>query len=441
MSKSTKILLSFLSLCLIIGGGWWYKQSKNNSNSTDNKTASTSETSNNKSVNNRRNRNVPAMVDKASANDVPVIVTALGTITANNQATVRVRVDGLIESINFKEGSLVKAGDIIAKLDNRAFKTILLATQGQLKKDLAQLNIAKLDLERYKNLFAENSIAKQQVDTQSALVKQLEGNIDIDNANIESAKLNLSFTNVTAPISGRIGLKQIDAGNMARTSDTNGIATITQIQPIIASFSIPQENLALLIEKFEQAKQQGKDIIVEAKDRDNVTVIEAGKLIAIDNQTDASTGSIKIKAQFENKSNKLFTGQFVNINVILDMLKGVTTVMQSAVQKGNAGSFVYKVNMSDKKAVMTKVKLGVNFGERVVVDEGIAIGDTVVVDGLDKLRDGAVVSIANEANIGDKNRDSGEHIKHKHGEGKGNKEDVKQDMANKDIAKSANPNK
>ena len=397
MKKSSKLLVCLcIIVMLIIGGFWYYKKdtATETKNAEKNNTSSTNKEAKGENPNSRRNRVVPALVDKVTLNDVPIIINALGTVAANKQATVRVRVNGLVESINFTEGSIVKAGTVIAKIDARPFNAALLSAQGQLKKDQAQLNIARLDLQRYKKLLAENSIAGQQVDTQEALVKQLEGVVESDNANISSAKLNLSFTNVTAPISGRIGLKQVDAGNIVNTSDTNGIAIITEVQPIAATFSVPQENLTSLIERFEASKQKGGFIVIEARDRDNKTVLDTGKLIAVDNQTDSTTGSIKIKAQFSNKENKLFPGQFVNIHIILDTLKNVPTIMQSAVQRGNIGTFVYLVS-ADKKAVVQKITTGASLGNRIVVEQGLKEGDLIVIDGTDKLRDGVPITIAN----------------------------------------------
>ncbi len=396
MKTSSKVLICVFSIILIAGGGWWlYKK-----NIIKNETAGMGDNSNKYNQmkgGGRRNRVTPALTDKVILNDVPVIITALGTVNANKQVTVHTRVSGLLQSINFNEGGLVKAGQVIARIDARPFRAVLDGAMGQLAKDTAQLNSARADLERYQKLFAENSIARQQVDTQASLVKQLEGVISSDNANINAAKLNLSFTNVTAPIGGRIGLRQVDAGNMVNTSDMNGIAVITEVQPIAASFSVPQENLAPLVNSAEKAKQNHEFIIIEALDRDNKTVIDSGKLIAVDNQSDTSTGSIKIKAEFSNKTNQLFPGQFVNIRIILETLKNVPTVMQSAVQHGTSGSFVYLVT-NDKKAKLQKVTTGVLFNDRIVIQDGVKENDIAVIDGIDKLRDGVPINIANNNN-------------------------------------------
>jgi len=389
MKTSNKILICLIILALA-GGAWYYINTKKSTPTTDKLP---------KNSKGNRRPPTPAVLDSVTSEDVEVAVSAIGTIIANKQAIIQPRVEGLLESINFKEGSFIKKGQLIAKIDARNFQAALMNAKGQLAKDEAQLQIAKLDLDRYQTLLEQDSIARQQVETQKALVAQLQGIVTSDKANVNAAQLNVSYTNVVAPISGKIGLNKVDIGNIVRTGDVNGIAVITEVNPIAASFSVPQENLSEVVQTFEERKKDNKFIEVQAVGRDN-SILKSGKITAIDNQADVSTGSVKIKAEFENADNKLFTGQFVNIRIILQSIKNAITIPQSAVQRGT-NTFVYKVE--NKKAKVTPVILGNNFKDKVIIQQGLNIGDMIVIDGLDKLKDNAPISDSKNANFNSNN--------------------------------------
>lgn len=378
----------------LAGGGWWWSKSQVDAGAdktgADGKAAAAPGQAGPGGAGGRRNMPVPAVIDQVRAGDVPVIVTAIGTVTARSTAAARARVDGLLQSVSFREGQLVRAGDVIAQIDPLPFQAALQQAQGQLAKDQAQLDSAKLDLVRYQKLLEQDSIARQQVDAQAALVKQLEGTLQADRAQVATAQLNVGYTQVKAPITGRTGLRQVDAGNMVRASDTNGIVIITEVQPITAVFAVPQEVLPSVLARL-NAKTAEDRLKVQAIDRDGRTVLDTGELLAVDNQIDAATGTVKLKAVFPNKASRLFPNQFVNAKLELEQLDGALTVPQSAVQRGAPGTYVYVVT-PEKTASLRKVQLGVTSGDRVVVTSGLKEGEAIVIDGADKLRDGATVT-------------------------------------------------
>lgn len=338
---------------------------------------------------NDRNRPVPARTAQVERGEVPVILNALGTVTARHQALVRPRVDGLLQSVAFIEGAEVKAGDTLATIDPRPFAASLAVARGQLEKDRAQLEGARNDLKRYQKLLSEDSIASQEVDTQMALVKQLEGVVAADQGNVAAAELNLGFTTITAPIAGVAGLRQVDPGNMVRAGDTTGLVTITGIRPIDVVFAIPQEGLGQVLERHRHPVARAA-IAVDVYGRDGRTLLGRGRLIAIDNQIDPATASTKLKAELANEDGAFFPGQFVNVQLVLETLNDALVVPRSAIQRGTPGTFVYVVSQ-EKTASVRPVELGPTSGERVVVSRGLALGETVVVDGADKLRDGSTV--------------------------------------------------
>jgi multidrug efflux system membrane fusion protein len=329
---------------------------------------------------------LPVAVAPARTADFTVWINALGNVTARNTVTVRPRVDGQLARVLFREGQLVKAGELLAEIDPRPFEVQVAQANGQLARDQAQLANARIDLERYRTLLKQDSIAQQQVDTQAALVRQLEGTIEADRGGVDNAKLQLSFTRITAPAAGRLGLRQVDAGNMVRQADANGIVVITQVQPINVLFSIPEDRLSSVLRRL----QSGEAIVIEAFDRDGKIRLATGKLVTVDNQIDPTTGTIKLKAEFANDTQALFPNQFVNVRLQLDTLKGVTVVPSPAIQRGSPGTFVYRVN-EDNTVSMRVVKLGPVEGETTVVDSGLAAGEVIVIDGADKLRDGAKI--------------------------------------------------
>jgi membrane fusion protein, multidrug efflux system len=329
---------------------------------------------------------MPVTVVAAGTQDFPVYQNAIGNVTARSTVTVRPRVDGQLLRLLFTEGQMVKKGELLAEIDPRPFEVQVLQANGQLARDQAQLANARVDLERYQTLFKQDSIARQQVDTQAALVRQLEGTIEADRGVVENAKLQLSFTKITAPMAGRTGLRQVDPGNMVHQSDTSGIVVITEIQPIGVLFSIPEDRLAPVLRRM----RAGDTLPVDVYGRDGNVRIESGKLVTVDNQIDPTTGTVKLKAEFPNRSGALFPNQFVNVRMEVDVLHNATVVPTAAVQRGNQGTFVYRVNDDDTVSVRV-VKLGPAQGEVTVVEEGIVPGERVVTDGTDKLRDGAKI--------------------------------------------------
>jgi len=316
-----------------------------------------------------------------------VTVDALGTVSALNTATIHSRVDGLLLQVPFHEGQRVKAGDLLAQIDPSTFRAALNQAEGQLAKDEAQLAGARVDLERYTGLLAKDSIASQTVDAQRFTVQQLEGAVRSDRAAVENAHLQLTFTRVTAPFAGRVGLRQVDPGNMVHAADTNGLVVLTQTHPIYVVFAVPSGHLAQIYPHW----SRGDALPVEALDRDG-KVLAQGRLAAVDNQIDTSTGTIKLKAQFDNTNDALFPDQFVTARLRMDTVSGATLIPSASVQRGAPGTFVYVVN-ADHTVSLRKLSLGPASGDLVSVQEGVKPGERVVIDGLDKLRDGAQVAL------------------------------------------------
>lgn len=333
-------------------------------------------------------RPVPVQVAAVKRGDIDVSIDALGTVIAHNTAVVRARVDGQLQNVSFREGQLVKAGDVLAIIDPRPFQVLLDQAGGQLHRDEALLANARLDVERYRELLAKDSIARQQVDAQEALVRQYDGAVQADRAQVDNAKLQLGFTRITAPLSGRLGLRQIDAGNMVRASDANGIVTITQTQPINVIFAIPADQLGAVQARLHTGARLG----VDAFDRDGRNRLAQGHLQTVDNQIDATTGTVKLKAEFANTDNALFPNQFVNVRLRVDTRSGATLMPTAAVQRSTQGSFVYVVEQGQTVSVRPVV-LGTQSGDLVAVEKGLTPDEQVVIDGADKLRQGAKIDI------------------------------------------------
>jgi multidrug efflux system membrane fusion protein len=332
-------------------------------------------------------RAIPVRAAVATTGNVDLNVDALGTVSALNTVTVRSRVDGPLVEVPFKEGQLVKAGDLLARIDPRTFQVALDQAAGQLVHDQSQLADARVDLDRYTGLLAKDSVAKQQVDSQVYMVRQLEGTVRSDQAQVENARLQLEFTRITAPFPGRVGLRQIDVGNMIHASDTNGLVLLTQTHPITVIFAVPSDQLAQILPHW----RKGERLPVDALDRDGKSQAQ-GQLAAIDNQIDVTTGTVKLKGQFENSDDALFPAQFVNARLKVETLIGVTLAPSAAVQRGAPGTFVYVVN-ADNSVALRKVTTGPPSGDLVSIEAGLKAGERVVIDGVDKLRDGAKVAV------------------------------------------------
>ena len=330
---------------------------------------------------------VPVIVATAQRGDLPVYFNGLGTVTAFNTVTVRSRVDGQLISVAFKEGQFVHEGELLAQIDPRPFQVQLEQALGQLAKDQAQRRDAEVNLERFKLLFKEGVIAQQQLDTQAALVGQFDGAIASDQAQINNAKLQLTYSHITAPISGRIGLRLVDAGNIVHASDTNGLLVITQLQPISVIFSLPQDQLPQVMTKL----RSGTQLPVEAFDRDDTAKISTGRLQTIDNQIDVSTGTYKLKSIFSNEDNALFPNQFVNVHLLVDIKRDLTVVPAAAIQRGPQGTYVYAAG-NDNTVKIRTVTIAQTSGNSVGLSAGLNPGDVVVIDGQDKLQDGTKIN-------------------------------------------------
>jgi len=332
----------------------------------------------------------PVGVFRAISGDINVTLNALGTVTPLATATVRPQVGGMLVKINFNEGQMVKAGDTLAQIDPRPYQAALDQARGQLARDSATLANAKVDLGRYQALLAQNAIAQQQVATQGATVKSNEGVVVADQAAVENARINLGYTNIVSPVTGRAGIRLVDIGNIVQAGQTNGIVVVTQLQPMSVIFTIPEDSIAQVM-----ARTGGGAVLpVDAYDRSQTNKIATGTLSAVDTVVDPTTGSVKLRALFDNKDGKLFPNQFVNARLLVNTLHNQTVVPVAAIQRGADGTFVFVVT-PDKTVAQRTVKTGVQDGNNIQILEGIKPGDTVVVDGADRLRDGADVEIPN----------------------------------------------
>ena len=334
----------------------------------------------------------PVVTAAAQQGSINITVDALGTVTPVATVTVRTQISGQLTRVLFQEGQTVAKGDLLAEVDSRPYELALGQAQGQLQRDQALLKNAELDLSRYRKLVAEDSIPHQQLDTQEALVRQYQGTVTTDQAQVDNARLNIAYCHIVAPINGRVGLRQVDQGNYVQTNDTNGLVVITQMDPITVVFTVAEDQLPAIMKRL----QAGATLPVAAYDRTRTVKLATGQLATVDNQIDTSTGTVKLRAQFDNKDLSLFPNQFVNALLTVDALQNATVIPSAAVQRGSPGTFVYVVKPDDSVAVQA-IKLGPSDGERVAVQSGLAPGDQVVVDGADKLRDGAKVTRRDES--------------------------------------------
>ncbi len=329
---------------------------------------------------------VSVAVSPALKQNIPYYLSGLGSVSAFNTVTVKSRVDGELNKVNFTEGQFVHEGDLLAQIDPRPFQVALEQMEGQLFRDQAQLNNARVDFKRYDQLAKEGVIASQQVDTQSATVQQLEGAVRADQAQIDNEKLQLVYCKITAPITGRVGLRLVDQGNMIRATDPNGLVVITQVQPVAVLFTLPEDSLQEVIQHM-----KGRQLSVEAYSRDDQTMLASGKLLTVDNQIDATTGTVRFKAAFDNKDLSLWPNQFVNIRLMLAVRQDAIVVPLAAIQRGTQGSYVYTVKAG--KANLQPVKVDMTQGNIALIANGVSVGDQVVVDGQERLQSGTPVEV------------------------------------------------
>ena len=346
-----------------------------------------------------QNANLPVAVAVATltAGDIQLRIPALGTVTSFANVTVRTQISGILQKIFFTEGQIVREGALIAQIDPRPYEAALQTAKGNLARDQALLADARLDLKRYEGLVKEDSIAEQQLDTQRALVDQYVGTLQSDEGAVKTAEVNLVYTRIVSPVTGRVGIRQVDQGNYVTPGDANGLVTINQVQPISVIFNIPEDNVTALNQRMREA---GSSIPVEAFDRANTKKIADGVLLTLDNAIDTTTGTVKLRAQFDNADGALFPNQFVNISLLQELLKNQLIMPNSAVRRGAPNgvvtTFVYVVN-ADNTVAVRPVTLGVVDGERVAVAAGLTAGEVVVTEGGDRLREGATVQLPSSA--------------------------------------------
>lgn len=332
-------------------------------------------------------QSVPVAVAKAETRDLPVYLQGLGSVEAFNTVVVKSRIDGQLVEIHFREGQEVNKGDLLAVIDPRPYQVALAQAEATLYKDQSALNDAKLNFDRFQDLYKQGIIPQQQYDTQRSQVGQLDGAVRADQAQVDTVKLNLVYTRITAPVSGRVGLRQIDVGNMVHASDPNGLLLLTQLHPIAVVFTLPEDNLPAVARQM-----RNRALEVDAFSRDDQTKLATGKLLTIDNQIDAQTGTAKLKAVFDNGERALWPNQFVNCHLLLEVRKNNIVVPAAAIQRGPQGAYVFTVK-PDKTAEMRPVQVGFSEGNLTAISKGLQPGETVVTDGQDKLQPGTKVEI------------------------------------------------
>jgi multidrug efflux system membrane fusion protein len=334
----------------------------------------------------------PVVAAAAAVGDIDITLNALGTVTSLATVTIRSQISGYLVKVAYEEGQIVKKGDLLAEIDSRTYELALALAQGSLARDKALLATAQLDLKRYQDLAKTNAISRQQLDTQASLVVQFEATLLSDQAQIDSAKLNITYCHIVAPVSGRVGLRLVDQGNYVTAGDATGLVVITQLQPISVIFTTAEDNLP----QIQKRLRANATLQATAFDRTGVSKLSVGALKTLDNQIDTSTGTVRLRAIFANEDDNLFPNQFVNIQLLVDVQRGATIIPTSAVQRGAPGTYVYLIN-ADSTASVKPIDLGPGSGERVAVRSGLSPGDRVVIDGADRLRNGAKVVIRDAA--------------------------------------------
>jgi multidrug efflux system membrane fusion protein len=331
---------------------------------------------------------VPVAMALARTRNVSVYLNGLGAVTPLNTVTVKSRVDGELIAVRFQEGQIVSSGELLAEIDPRPFEAQLTQFEGQLERDQALLDNARLDLTRFQELVKTDAVPRQQLDTQVSLVHQLEGTVKNDQGQIDATKVQLVYCRITSPIAGRVGLRLVDPGNIVHATDTGGLVIITQLQPITVIFTIPEDSIPTVLEQL----RQGVRLPVEAYDREYRRKLADGALLTIDNQVDPTTGTVRLKAQFPNTDNRLFPSQFVNARLLIETRRGATVVPTAAVQQSPRGPFVY-VLRPDRTVGVRQVTVGVTDGDDVSIEQGLAVGEQVVIEGAERLRDGAAIAL------------------------------------------------